>query len=128
MASQPRKPRLGQYLEWHRGSIRVTIPVPKALQTTIGRTRLKKALGTDSPANAERVKHAVIHELKAQLSAAEKPREGLIGEAMGWRQDLDALRDDRERDTLELVLGDRAEEIEARAGLPARGSLRSAAT
>ena len=118
MASQPRKPRLGQYLEWHRGSIRVTVPVPKALQGTIGCTRLKRALHTDSPANAERIKHAVIHELKATLAAAERPREGIVGEAMGWRQDIEALQG-RERDTLELVLLDRAEEVEAKAGLPA---------
>ena len=113
-----RRPRLGQYLEWHRGSIRVTVPVPKALQSSVGSTRLKRSLHTDSPANAERIKHAVIHELKATIAAAEKPRAGLVGEAMGWRQDLDAL-EDKERDTLSLVLLDRAEEIEAKAGLPA---------
>ena len=111
-----RRPRLGQYLEWHRGSIRVTVPVPKAVQSTVGCTRLKRSLHTDSPANAERIKHAVIHELKTTIAAAEKPREGLVGEAMGWRQDLDAL-EDKDRDTLSLVLLDRAEEVEAKAGL-----------
>jgi integrase len=113
-----RKPRLGQYLEWHRGSIRVTVPVPKALQGAIGSTRLKQSLQTDSPANAERIKHSVIHALKTRIAAADKPREGLVGEAMGWRGDLDALGD-RERETLEMVLLDRAEEIEEKAGLPA---------
>lgn len=68
-----RKPRLGQYLEWHRGSIRVTVPAPKALQDSIGSTRLKRSLGTDSPANAERITHAVIHELKAIIAAADTP-------------------------------------------------------
>jgi integrase len=114
MASK--KSRLGQYLEWHRGHIRVTVPVPKAVQASVGSTRLKRPLHTDSPANAERIKHAVIHELKALISAAEKPREGLVGEAIGWRNDLDSLRD-KERDTLELVLLDRAEEIELKSGL-----------
>ena len=113
-----RSPRLGQYLEWHRGSIRVTVPVPKALQGSIGSTRLKRSLHTDSPANAERIKHSVIHELKAMIAAAEKPHEGIVGEALGWRSDLDALGG-RERETLEMVLVDRAEEIEAKAGLPA---------
>jgi integrase len=113
-----RKTRLGAYLEWHRGLIRVTVPVPKALQSSIGTTRLKRSLHTDSPANAERVKHAVIHELKAIIATADKPREGLVAEAMGWRQDLDALGE-RERETLELVMVDRAEEIEAKEGLPA---------
>jgi len=116
MASK--KSRLGQYLEWHRGRIRVTVPVPKALQSSVGSTRLKRPLQTDSPANAERIKHAVIHELKAIIAAADKPREGIVAEALGWRQDLEALGD-RERETLELVMVDRAEEIEAKAGLPA---------
>jgi integrase len=113
-----RTPRLGQYLEWHRGHIRVTLPVPKALQSSIGTTRLKRPLHTDSPANAERIKHGVIHELKAIIAAADKPREGLVAEAMGWRQDLDAMGD-RDREFLEFVMVDRAEEIEAKAGLPA---------
>jgi integrase len=118
MASKPKR-ALGQYLEWHNGSIRATVPVPKALQATIGATRLKRSLGTDSPANAERIKHAVIHELKARIAAAEKPMKGgLTGEALGWRQDLEAAKG-RERDTLEHVLSDRAEELEARAGLGA---------
>jgi len=116
MASK--KSRLGQYLEWHHGRIRVTVPVPKALQSSVGSTRLKRPLQTDSPANAERIKHAVIHELKAIIAAADKPREGIVAEALGWRQDLEALGD-RERETLELVMVDRAEEIEAKAGLPA---------
>lgn len=111
-----RKPRLGQYLEWHRGSIRVTVPVPKALQSAIGSTRLKRALRTDSPANAERIKHAVIHELKAILTAADRPREGMVGEAMEWRTDLEAAGDGGPGDTMELVLLDRAQEIEAKAG------------
>jgi integrase len=112
MASQPRKPRLGQYLEWHRGSIRVTIPVPKALQSTIGTTRLKRSLRTDSPANAERIKHAVIHELKAIIARAEKPTEKLVGEAMEWRETLDAAKSGKEREALEWLMHDRAEELE----------------
>lgn len=111
-----RKPRLGQYLEWHRGLIRVTVPIPKSLQASVGSTRVKRSLHTDSPANAERIKHAVIHELKAIIAAAERPREGLIGEAMGWRCDLNSYDDDREREALEFVLLDRAEEIETKSG------------
>ena len=111
MASKPRK--LGQYLEWHRGSIRVTLPVPKALQSTVGSTRLKRSLNTDSPANAERIKHAIIHELKAILSSAEKPREGLTAEAMEWRETLNTASSGREREALEWLMHDRAEELEA---------------
>lgn len=110
-----RKARLGQYLEWHRGSIRVTVPVPKSLQPIVGATRLKRALKTDSPANAERIKHRVIHELKALLTDAERP---VVkpSEAIGWRQDLESRENERERETLELVLLDRAAEIEEEAG------------
>ncbi|MDF2493887.1 DUF6538 domain-containing protein [Sphingomonas sp.] len=109
------KPRLGQYLEWHRGSIRVTVPVPKDLQPFFGATRLKRALKTDSPANAERIKHAVIHELKASFTAAERPT-SIADEAQGWRTDLECKEDWREREALEFVLLERAEELQAKAG------------
>jgi len=111
-----RKARLGQYLEWHHGTIRVSLPVPKALQPIIGATRLKRTLGTDSPANAERIKHAVIHELKGLLTAAERPAEGVATEAMGWRKDIAAAPSRREREALEFLVHERAEELEAKSG------------
>jgi len=116
-----RKPSLGQYLEWHHGTIRVSLPVPKALQSAIGSTRLKRSLGTDSPANAERIKHAVIHELKGLLTVAERTTEGLPDEAMAWRRDIAAASNPREQEALELLVLDRAEELEAKRG---RGAAR----
>jgi integrase len=110
-----RRPRLGQYLEWHNGAIRVTIPVPKALQSAVGATRLKQSLRTDSPANAERIKHSVIHELKGRIAAAERPVDGLTSEAMDWRQTL-AAGDGGPRDILPILLSERAEEIEVKHG------------
>lgn len=112
-----RKARLGQYLEWHNGSIRVTVPVPKPVQERLGTTRLKRSLKTDSPANAERIKHAIIHELKARIVNAERATDGLTGEAMDWRQSLVASEPGRAREAMEWLLHDRAEELEQKRGL-----------
>lgn len=68
MPSPQRK--LGSHLEWHKGTIRVTLGVPKMLQGIVGKTRIKRSLNTDSPANAERIKHGVIQQLKDELHAA----------------------------------------------------------
>lgn len=111
-----RKARLGQYLEWHNGSIRVTVPVPKPLQETLGATRLKRSLKTDSPANAERIKHGVIHELKARIARASNPAAGITAEAMEWRETLAANDDHRAREAIEFLLLDRAEELESKRG------------
>jgi integrase len=120
--------RLGSHLEWHNGSIRVVVSVPKALQKHLGKTKLKAALGTDSPATAEARKWPVISRLKALLTEAGRVAGSpLVSEAMGWRADLDVARnavdpgDDEGRryGLMTGLLSDRAEEIERAEGLPA---------
>lgn len=59
-----------QYLELHRGKWRVTLAVPAALRSKLG-TRLKRALGTDSLAIANAIKHGVLQELKDVIARAE---------------------------------------------------------
>lgn len=58
-----------RWLELHGGTWRVTLAVPKALQAKLG-TRLKQSLRTDSLTTANALKHRVIGELKARISAA----------------------------------------------------------
>lgn len=113
-----RKPSLGSHLEWNGKTIRVTVAVPRDLQKVLG-TRLKRSLKTDSPALAERIKHGVIQELKAAIEEVRKSggrqTSSLIDEALTWREDIERRRDD-DLETMQLVLVDRAEEVEKRHG------------
>jgi len=110
---------LGKYLEWNNGSIRVTVAVPRPLHGLLP-TRLKRSLGTDSPATAERVKHGVVQELMNQIEAARKGSPTVARtratEAMGWRADIEAAEDRKAQEALEWLAQDRAEEIEAKEG------------
>lgn len=56
-----------QYLEQHRGKWRVTMAVPKALQTKLG-TRLKRSLNTDSLLIANQLKWSIVNEMRARIS------------------------------------------------------------
>jgi integrase len=113
-----RSPSLSSHLEWHNGSIRVTVAIPRALQGQLGATRLKQSLKTDSPALAERIKHGVIQALKNRINVARKAKAttSLSSEAMDWCNEIEGIEDDRQRETLELVLHDRARELEASEG------------
>ena len=52
---------------------RVVVNVPKALQATIGKTKLKRSLDTDSLAEANRLKWGVVAELRDEIEAAKQP-------------------------------------------------------
>lgn len=111
--------KLGALLEWHNGSIRVVVSVPKHLQPLVGKTKLKEALGTDSPARAESLKHAVVAKLKAELDGVARVADSpLLREALSWKRQIAAapLPEDEddydEPGVLSEHLEDRAREIE----------------
>ena len=118
----PRK--LGSHLEWHRGQIRVVVAVPRGLQSALGKTKLKAALGTDSPARAEALKWTVIGQLKGQIAAAEQPGDKLTAEALSWRP---MLANDA-GDTATMLLSDRADELEEAHGWEAAKAFYDVAT
>jgi len=64
MAKEP------SFLEWHGQQYRVVVRVPRRLQAILGKTRLKRGLGTDNLRTAEDLKHAVVGELKAIIRQA----------------------------------------------------------
>lgn len=67
-----------QYLERHGGKWRVTVSVPRSLQKSLGCTKLKAPLGTDSLADANHLKKPVVLELMARIdrAAGRRPRTG----------------------------------------------------
>lgn len=117
MAVKRRK--LGSHLEWNGDKIRVTIAVPRPLQIQLGKTRIKRSLDTDSPADAERIKHKIIQQLKDELREAASVA-GLttshLQVGLEWRKALEGATDKRDSEALRFLVVDRAEEIEAKEG------------
>lgn len=77
-----------QYLERHGGKWRVVIPVPRNLQKKLGKTKLKRGLGTDSLTVANALKWEVISQLNKELRLAVKgtPNDPLLREALTMRE------------------------------------------
>lgn len=53
---------------------RVVVSVPRELRKVIGKSQLKRSLGTDSLEKANRMKWAVVAELRAEIEAARTPQ------------------------------------------------------
>lgn len=117
MATKKRK--LGSHLEWNGDKIRVTIAVPRPLQAKLEKTRIKRSLETDSPAEAERIKHKVIQQLKDELREAAGAA-GLttshLQVGLEWRKALEDVSDRGQNEALKFLVVERAEEIEAKEG------------
>ena len=104
-----------RFLERHGSKWRVVVSVPRDLQATLGKTKLKQSLETDSLAEANRLKWTVVEALQAQISGA-RSSEDTLAEALR----IAALRKrienaGGETDPLDNEIIERAEK---RAGLP----------
>lgn len=60
-----------RYLEQWRGKWRVTVSVPKAAQKKLGKTRLKRALNTDSLSIANQLKWPIVREFHDLIASAQ---------------------------------------------------------
>lgn len=122
-----------KYLEWHGQQWRVQVKVPEKARQILGKSRLVRPLHTDSLANANRLKHRVVAELKEEIARAElearrrerQEADQLTEEAFSWRADLEAENerpDVLNEDGVPLggvvsdLLTDRADEIEKTEG------------
>jgi hypothetical protein len=76
-----------RYLERHGRRWRVTVPVPKKLQPTVGKKRLKRTLGTDSLATANYLKWGIVADLKREMArlARATPDDKIIEQALIMR-------------------------------------------
>jgi integrase len=83
-----------RYLELHGRVWRVVVPVPRSLHSTMGCSKLKRSLGTDSQRLANQLKWGVVAELQKQIRHARSGSRSdpLIHEALMIRET--ALRDD----------------------------------
>lgn len=100
-----------QFLEFHGSQWRVTVPVPKQHQARLGKTRIKRPLGTDSLKEANVLKWRVIADIKAEIAGQQPELHGDVrDEAFAFRMALARARPG-ERATLLDAAGDRAEVI-----------------
>ena len=124
-----------KYLEWHGQQYRVQVKVPEKARAILGKNRLVKPLHTDSLANANRLKHRVIAELKEEIARAlleakrrsRQEADQLMEEAFTWRADVEAERqrpqelDDHDSpigsDVVQDFLYERAQEVEKTEGV-----------
>lgn len=92
-----------RHLEVHRGKFRVTLAVPRNLHEALG-TRLKRSLRTDSLAIANRLKHAAIAEMRAEIDQARgvsvKRPDAIMREALEIAAYLKRLDDGRAMDEI----------------------------
>ena len=100
-----------QFLELHGSQWRVTVPVPKQHQARLGKTRMKRPLGTDSLKEANVLKWRVIAEIKAEINGQQPELRGSVrDEAFAFRMALARARLE-EREGLLDAVSDRAEAI-----------------
>lgn len=57
-----------QYLQRVGGTYYARVRVPRTLEKYVGQTHLRKSLGTGDKPTANRLKHAVVGSLKAELA------------------------------------------------------------
>lgn len=128
MRAKPGNP--DQFLQLIGGTFYARVRVPRSLEKVVGQTHLRQSLKTGNKAEANRLKHRVVADLKAAIEAYRKDpvkpgQPGLtLAEARVFREELQRLRESpREEDedkaaTLELVASDIAEKVESLHGTP----------
>jgi integrase len=114
-----------KHLERHGRQWRVRVKVPKALREIVGRPHVVRPLHTDSLTEANRLKHRVVAEIKAQFEDARRRAirgfdpDTIAGEAIRWREALTEaeMREDHEAvNTIREALGDRAMALASQRG------------
>ncbi len=121
-----------RFLEWHGNQWRVQVKVPPIARPIVGRSKLVVPLKTDSLANANRLKYAIVGQLKDRIAQAvreaqrrtTRQHDHLLDEALSWRADIEAERDGPEKldssgfpdEVVSGLLYERAMEVEKTEG------------
>lgn len=103
-----------RFLEQHGAKWRVVVAVPRDLQKTLRTTKLKHTLDTDSLAQANRLKWAVVAELQGRIETARNPQgkpDDLRAEALKLATLLKTSPDDSDEAYLYDYILERVQEI-----------------
>ena len=95
------------------GKWRVTIAVPRDLQKKVGKTRLKRALATDSLITAQALRWPIVAEMKKELERhrSGKPSSPRVKEAWEYRAYLERAKEPHEQEALDNAISLRQEQI-----------------
>lgn len=117
---------MANHIERRRNLWYATLHIPTKLRPRLGRMKFIQSLGTPDKRKAEYLAAPIIAGWKAQIRQAAGEPDGLHQEAMRWRHALTGLPEgSEERGTLESVLTDHAEALEAD-GIPEAEAVRFA--
>lgn len=101
-----------RFLEKHGNKWRVVVPVPQKARATIGKTKLRHALNTDSLATANRLKWSVVKAFQNQIDRALSPDDHQATALYLAQMRRDAANaNDGETEPEDLVIDDHIEEI-----------------
>ena len=98
-----------QYLQRVGGTYYARVRVPRTLEKYVGQTHLRKSLGTGDKATANRLKHAVVGQIKTELSqlrtdpTKREPKGISITAALQWKESLKAAEQAEDDDQVALI-------------------------
>jgi integrase len=96
-----------------------TLHVPHDVRETLGKSKLIRTLQTPDKRLAQERALPILAEWKALIRNARGSTDGFTSDALRWRESVRNAVDDTERETLELLVTDKAEALEESKGYPA---------
>lgn len=103
-------------IEQRRGLWYAVVMIPKDVQAEFGKMKFLESLQTPSKQLAQVRALPLISKWKAAIRQARGETDAVVKEAMGWKRDIANEADDGTKETLQLVLADRTEELIASHG------------
>jgi hypothetical protein len=113
---------MSDHIEKRRNLWYATLTIPERHRKALGQRHFRQSLGTADKRRAKELAKPVVAMWKARIRQLEGEPDAIRREALSWRAALMAERaagSDDSLQTLELLLSDKAQELEAKEG-PAR--------
>lgn len=102
-------------IERRRNLWYATLTIPQDVRDRLGKFKFIQSLGTPDKREAQRLAPPLVAKWKATIRQARGEQDAITTEAMRWKASLSRATGD-DRDSIELVLTDRAEELEKAKG------------
>lgn len=110
---------MSDHIEPRRNLWYAVLVIPKKARPVLGKYKFIQSLHTADKREAKHRALPLISKWRAEIKQALGQSGAVQSEALRWRESLSAVTDPHERESIELVLSERAEEKERREGYPA---------